>query len=300
MQFNIHGWRDTYHKDNFERVVASVLEEQPDVLVLNEVLHPYVLPSVEGYLQLVKAGQGNGFVDPDLPTPDESYLHKLSLATGLHYYTFGQATADGYFGSFGFGNAILSRFKLEEVQHTVLKAESFEYAADRRIEAEDRAVSSALVCGSTPLRVFTSHLDQLDEGLREQQAQVIVDQMQALPGSILVGDMNTYQAQDYSPEGWQTIQAMWASRGWGKPPALSASLQAFASGGLADSHYLCHRNIGTWAEPTCWTIDPKFRIDYAFMDQTAQAEWEVEQIGRLDSATCSDHFPIALSLVPVL
>lgn len=297
MQFNIHGWRDTYHKDNFGDIVQQVQACSPDVLVLNEVLHPYG-PMPDEYFQLVKAGGGNGYVPGEQPTSKDSYLERLSKATGLPHFTFGEAVADGYFGRFGYGNAILSKFELWDCTHTVLKADSFEYQSDRRIEAEDRCVSSAVVMREPKLRLYTSHLDQLDEGLREQQVGRILEEVHRSPEpTMLVGDLNTYQASDFSSQGWQELAAMWERKGWGEPPKRSASLEALAEH-MTDAHYLCQRNRGRPPKATCWTIEPLFRIDYALMDSQAAKEWEVLQCDRVEQATCSDHFPIMLDLLP--
>jgi len=301
MQWNVHGWRDTHHNDNIAEIISHVREAAPDVLVLNEVLHPYALPvtGAVDYLQLVRSGQGNGYVDPNPPTDQQSYLQRLADATGLKYFVFGRAVEDGYFGQYGFGNAILSRYELSEVTHTVLRADSFKYAETRRIEAEDRCVSSATVmCGPTPVSVVTTHLDQLDEGLRVQQSRVISAQMRQQPGSILVGDLNTYQQSDYSDQAWQDLCQMWAAKNWGSPPEKSSTLEALAGEGLQDAHYLCKSNAGQFAEPTCWVIEPLFRIDYFLFDREAASKWNVEQIDRVIEASCSDHFPIVMDLVP--
>jgi len=300
MQWNIHGWRSTYHQDNFDEIVAHVRAAQPDVLVLNEVLHPYALPKggADEYLTRVRKGEGNGFVDSE-PTPDEeTYLHRLATETGLLHYVFGQAVSDGYFGQYGYGNAILSRFELTDAKHTVMPADSFTYTEARRIEAEDRCISLAVVQSPKPFTVVTTHLDQLDEGLRTQQSRVITDQMREHPGSLLVGDLNTYQASDYSEDMWDDISKMWQGKKWGDPPKRSSTLEALSTDGLKDAHYLCKRNSGLFANATCWTIEPLFRIDYCLFDKTAASDWHVEQIDRVVEATCSDHFPIVMDLAP--
>jgi len=296
VQWNIHGWRDTHHKDNFDATLEAVQLLRPDVLVLNEVLHPYRLPhDSERYTELVRSGQGKGYTAE--PVPEEgSYLHRLSVATGLTHYYFGEAVSDGYFGEFGYGNAILSRYELHHTKHTLLKADQFKYGEGRRIEAEDRCIVSAVVSADSPVRVVTSHLDQLDEALRTQQARMIIEEMSNAPGSILVGDLNTYQASDYSSEGWQAICALWAKKGWGLPPTDSSTLKALSEAGLVDSHYLANRNANSYARPTCWTIEPLFRIDYALFDRQSVDEWCVEACDCEMRATCSDHFPIVLDL----
>ncbi len=39
------------------------------------------------------------------------YLYELAKTLGMPYVSFGCATEDGYFGTFGYGNALLSRFR---------------------------------------------------------------------------------------------------------------------------------------------------------------------------------------------
>lgn len=298
MQWNIHGWRDTHHNDNFEDVVSYIKRASPDILVLNEVLHPYSAPpEAESYLELVRTGNGNGYIAPSVAEPD-SYLARLSEATGLVHYIFGQAVSDGYFGRFGYGNAILSRFELRDSRHIVLKADSFEYDGARRIEAEDRCVSSAIVHIPCPLRVFTTHLDQLDERLRTQQASDVISNMVGEPGSILVGDLNTYQASDYSTEAWSRICEMWAQKSWGVPPQRSTTLEAFCEAGLVDCHYLSRKDGQNHPRPTCWTIEPLFRIDYALFDEYALKEWCVVKCDCDMQIDSSDHFPLLVDLVP--
>eukprot|EP00656_Telonema_subtile_P018912 TRINITY_DN20272_c0_g1_i1.p1 TRINITY_DN20272_c0_g1~~TRINITY_DN20272_c0_g1_i1.p1 ORF type:complete len:343 (+),score=82.44 TRINITY_DN20272_c0_g1_i1:111-1139(+) len=295
MQFNIHGWRDTYHKDNFGEILHHVQACSPDVLVLNEVLHPYG-PMPDEYFDTVKAGKGNGYTAEPL-NDKESYLQRLADATGLRSFVFGQAVEDGYFGLFGYGNAILSKFDLSDSTHTVLKANSFEYQSDRRIEAEDRCVSSAVINHSTKLRVFTSHLDQLDEQLRHQQIERILAQLaRSEEPCMLMGDLNTYQASDFSAAQWKDLSDMWARKNWGEPPKKSATMEALTEHRLKDAHYLCERNAGRFAKPTCWTIEPLFRIDYAMLDEQAAKQWQVLQCDRMEQVTCSDHFPIMLDL----
>jgi endonuclease/exonuclease/phosphatase family metal-dependent hydrolase len=301
MQFNIHGWRDTQHRDNIDDVVEHVKTVSPDILILNEVLHPYANPS-DDYLAQVRAGKGNGFAPCNRVSLEESYLHRLAIATGLEHYVFGEAVSDGYFGQYGYGNAILSKSPLSDPQHLVIQADQLEYSETRRIEAEDRGVTSAdLSAPHAPgFRVFTTHLDQLDESLRLQQIQLVLKQITDSPQpSMLVGDLNTYQAADYSDDGWDAIVQMWERKGWGEPPKRSATLEALAASELKDAHYLCERNSGTFAKPTCWTIEPLFRIDYALLDARAVQDWEVVQCDREIEAECSDHFPIVVEMLPM-
>ena len=42
VSYNIHAWRDAEHADNLERLSSLLAGLAPDVVCLNEVLHPYV------------------------------------------------------------------------------------------------------------------------------------------------------------------------------------------------------------------------------------------------------------------
>jgi hypothetical protein len=44
LSYNIHGWRDTDHVDNLDRLIEVISSASPDVVVLQEVLHPYEPP----------------------------------------------------------------------------------------------------------------------------------------------------------------------------------------------------------------------------------------------------------------
>merc|ERR1711904_17975 len=297
MQWNIHGWRDTDHNDNFQDLLVAVRDSAPDVLVLNEVLHPYRAPADSEYFDTVKRGKGNGYTPPETPTEQQSYLAQLALATGLNHYAFGQAVDDGYFGRYGYGNAVLSRYPIEQVNCSVMLASQFEYTEGRRIEAEDRSVLRVDVLydpSDAPLTVCTTHLDQLDENLRLQQMMAVVEQC---PSScMLVGDFNTYQASDYTDEGWAAITELWRKKKWGSPPERSPALEVLSALCFHDSHYLCPLNRGLKAEATCWTIEPLFRIDYCMFSKYLSRQWSVDSCTRDAEASCSDHFPIVVDL----
>jgi hypothetical protein len=49
------------------------------------------------------------------------YLERVARACGFEHMCFGKAMDDGYFGAFGYGNALLSRFPLTAQAHHVMK-----------------------------------------------------------------------------------------------------------------------------------------------------------------------------------
>jgi hypothetical protein len=123
--YNIHGWRDTFHNDNLARIIALLSRLDADVIALQEVLHPYRPPTdtVErvAYFDRVKSGKGNGFEASNPPCGARPYLDELAAALGMPHVSFGCATADGYFGRFGYGNAILSRRPIVREEHLVVR-----------------------------------------------------------------------------------------------------------------------------------------------------------------------------------
>ena len=178
--YNIHGWRDTFHNDNLDRIISVLSKLDADVIALQEVLHPYRPPAdpVERaeYFDRVKAGKGNGFVASSTPWVEDDrtggplpYLNELSRALGMPYISFGQATSDGYFGRFGYGNAVLTRFPIAHEEHLVVRPDA-KHQAGRRIEAEDRCFSAVALAGAAAgLTVCVTHLDQLSDELRLEQ-----------------------------------------------------------------------------------------------------------------------------------
>jgi len=80
-----------------------------------EVLYPFRPPSdaaaAQAYFDLVKSGKGNGYTKPAEDSEAKPYLEELAARLGMPHISFGCATNDGYFGSFGYGNALLSRFR---------------------------------------------------------------------------------------------------------------------------------------------------------------------------------------------
>ena len=313
--YNLHGWRDTDHHDNLERLTATLNKINADVVALQEVLHPFRPPSepaaAQAYFDRVKAGKGNGFVADYRKDDDVPYLQELADSLGLPFISFGKATDDGYFGTFDYGNAILSRYPIVAEEHHVVKPHE-RHQAGRRIEAEDRCISIVtLQITPTSQQTFcVTHLDQLSDELRVEQLTEMLEYANAVGDHIMCGDFNAFQRSDCTEEQWQKILDDAASKNWTPPAETNGACELVAKMGYRDAFYLSENHLLGSADqqlaiedaatdskkpgPTCWVVKPLLRIDYVFMSEGVE-DVKVAQYQRiLDDG--SDHYPIAIDL----
>jgi endonuclease/exonuclease/phosphatase family metal-dependent hydrolase len=313
--YNLHGWRDTDHADNLQRIIDTLQKINADVVALQEVLHPFRPPSepaaAKAYFDRVKSGKGNGFEPDYLKQDDLPYLQELGDALGLPHISFGKATDDGYFGAFGYGNAIISRYPIVAEQHHIVKPDA-RHQAGRRIEAEDRCISIVTVeVTPTSQQTFcVTHLDQLSDELRVEQLAEMLQVANAVGDHIICGDFNAFQRSDCSEEQWQKILDDAASKNWTPPAETNGACDLVGKMGYRDAFYLSqnHRTgtmdhayaidgaAGDLKTPgaTCWVVKPLLRIDYVFLSQGLDDVRVVQYQRILDEG--SDHFPIAIDL----
>lgn len=313
--YNLHGWRDTDHADNLARLTDTLGKINADVVALQEVLHPFRPPSdaaaAQAYFDRVRAGKGNGFVPDYLREDDVPYLQELANALGLPFISFGKATDDGYFGTFGYGNAILSRFPIVREEHHVVKPAA-RHQAGRRIEAEDRCISIVTLqtTPSAQQSFCVTHLDQLSYELRVEQLTEMLSFANSFGDHIMCGDFNAFQRSDCTEEQWQKILDDAASKNWTPPPETNGACELVAKLGYRDAFYLSDNHttgahdsqlaIAGAAEdtkkpgPTCWVVKPLLRIDYVFLSQGIN-DVHVAQYQRIMDDG-SDHFPIAIDM----
>jgi len=334
MTFNIHAWRDASHQDNLERLIALVNAVQPDVLCLNEALHPFVAPPPDHpYWAEVRARRGHGLEPPRGSKPaddrEESYLRRLSKATGLPHCAFACANEEGsFFGAIPFGNAILSRHPLRDVRRHVMGVTRADLTlgGQARTEAdlEPRAALAAVVeLPGGAVGVCSTHLDHKAEELRERQ----IDEAIAFAASsfggrahFLCGDLNTFQRVDLAPEQWEAVAQHYNAMGWPPPNEESSVLRRLTQLGYTDTLNLCqqHADESIPASPphpplTCWSHKPLFRLDYVFFSPGGQevpssdvATGDAENLGpsqleilshRTLESTVSDHYPVVVDVV---
>eukprot|EP00521_Asterionellopsis_glacialis_P006316 CAMPEP_0195281420 /NCGR_PEP_ID=MMETSP0707-20130614/733_1 /TAXON_ID=33640 /ORGANISM="Asterionellopsis glacialis, Strain CCMP134" /LENGTH=341 /DNA_ID=CAMNT_0040340303 /DNA_START=368 /DNA_END=1390 /DNA_ORIENTATION=- len=210
MTYNIHAWRDSYHKCNFERVVDAINQVQADIVCLNEVLHPFATPtsitdnngnkidkgqekSCQEYYDLVQSGNAKGVqINPQFLVPEkDSFLQLLSDRINLSYYDYFGATEDSYFGlGTSFGNAILSRYPIQKNHHVLLETQDgdINLGSQERSFVDPRAFSMATIDVSSSRKNVTeeelvgicyTHLDHKSEELREKQIQRGLIEMKA-------------------------------------------------------------------------------------------------------------------------
>lgn len=161
MTYNIHAWRDSDHQCNFDRVIQVINQVKPVILCLNEVLHPFAAPSrtcstpqqeslAEEYYRRVERGDGrNSLIDKSfIPEMEkETFLHKLAKATNLENIDFLGATDNSFFGKGSFfGNAILTRYPIEDCLSVPLDAEDgdIKLGNQKRDFVDARAFSAAI------------------------------------------------------------------------------------------------------------------------------------------------------------
>lgn len=272
MSYNVHAWRDSNHEDNFERIVEAVRLARPDILCLNEVLHPFQAPGGEegrAYYDAVRRGDGKGRALPPSADPKHSsnaYLPLLAREVGLPNWEYGFADEDGSsFGAVPFGNAILSHHPIEVCHRVQLKEIegdielgnqardcveprqalvstinigkiSFEKEERRGLEGIEKETD---VPPCPKLTICATHLDHKSEELREKQMGRVLDIVASIapPGSpvVLCGDLNTFQKSDMWDQAWQELCDFYTSRGWGIPPKRSLVLDLLAERGYVDT-----------------------------------------------------------------
>jgi len=296
LTYNVHAWRDSDHRDNFAGVVAACRAAEPDVVCLNEVLHPYngALQSA-GYFAAVKDRKGVGLEVVEA-APDKSYLHLLAAQLDMPHVAYGEAERDGcFFGRMAFGNAILSKRPFVKAGHLVVRPDP----GDERLgdQARDSVEARGMVwcsveVGAEKVGVASAHLDHKSEPLRAKQLRAMLERLNAEgPALNLVcGDLNTFRKADHSAPAWRAILAFYASRGWPAPAEESETLEAAEALGYGDAAE-GFRNVGV----TCWTHRPLFRIDHVLLNAALRRRCDVLDYARPDSIA-SDHFPVVFEL----
>lgn len=321
--YNIQAWRDSNHDCNFKRIVQVVQELQPDVLCLNEVLHPFANPNNNNnnnhqeYYRKVHAKQGHTIPIPSSLIPSQrssSFLFQLSQATNLPNVEFCGATDSHYFGQgVEFGNALLTHLPIQTIQHCLLSVQpgDIDLGNQPRDHVEPRAFSAyQLVAGNSHcFGVGVVHLDHKSEELREQQIQrgfrgTSNHLLNANISQLICGDMNTFQKFDCTDEAWDRLLSLYQENQWPLPPEQSLVLNKLKDLGYHDSFY--HSNFDykqrkTLPQATAWTHRPLMRIDHVFYKNAARNYDESSYGSKIriqnhfrGDLDASDHFPVVV------
>uniref|UniRef100_A0A6S8CBA3 Endonuclease/exonuclease/phosphatase domain-containing protein n=1 Tax=Aureoumbra lagunensis TaxID=44058 RepID=A0A6S8CBA3_9STRA len=308
VQWNIHAWRDSEHRDNYEELATLLEELEPDILLLNEVLHPFA-PDEEkekgdAYFAIVKAGKGRGLeVEPCLSTGTKSpYLDRLAKRLKLNEVYFAEAESDHcFFGKLPFGSALCSRFPLKNSGQILMQSTSADLTlgSQARDFVENRGAVWGTVCihNAHEFIFATAHLDHKSEELREKQMLTCLNALPANVPILLAGDFNTFQRSDHSHHQWSKILSFYASRGWPQPSENSLVLDLLRQRKWTDVATLFNSSFSC-REPTCWTHCPLFRIDHAWLSSDCFARNTKLQLNayKVYNNSASDHFPIVLDL----
>jgi len=319
--YNIHGWRDAEHVDNFDRIVNLLKSLDADIICLNEVLHPFVAPAADDpYWDAVRERHGHAYPPPAGSRPDEAdehcYMRRLAAALHMPHWAFGAAVgeddepqpfASTFFAQYPFGNAILTRFELADVRRVLLPV----FPPDLTLgdqprtpqDLEHRQLTMARVRlpGGGVIGVASTHLDHKAEPLRVRQAERVAVHCRAafdetLPW-ILCGDLNSFDRRDMSGEQWAALEALCVRRGWSPPRADSLVLKVLRAAGCGDSFAAIEPTAGERAlpPPTCWT---GARLDYIMLSRAARSGCAELRVTAHETIECdhSDHKPVVCDL----
>jgi len=311
VSFNIHAWRDAQHHDNFDGLVELLQHLQPDVLCLNEVLHPFVAPPADdAYWETVRQRRGYGKELPSAAVPQhigDSYLSRLSSALEMPHCEFAAATQTrSFFGRAPFGNCILSKHKLEGARRVLCVAtEADLQLGDQErtiVDLEDRSclLASVVLPGGQTLGLACTHLDHRAEEMREKQICQFLRETQDAFGQqpyVLCGDLNSFDERDMDVEAWRAICALYASKGWPAPRSRSLVRTALEDAGLSDTFELqADPEPGVpHPPPSSWTAT---RIDYVMLSNRGRGDAKDVMVRshRTLQSDVSDHLPLVVDI----
>lgn len=163
LTYNVHYWAGPDGHPNVQRVIRVLREARPDVIGLNEVLHPWRTP--------------NG---PLFPLLDIAAALEMHWAFGPSFEQTGPEPWTGLLG-----NAVLSRYPIRDVQNILLQPVPW-----RKPRSVLRVVMDI---DGRPLEVLVTHLEHLLVPVRTQQFQRLSLVLRTVKGPhVLMGDFNTH------------------------------------------------------------------------------------------------------------
>ncbi len=262
LTYNIHRWRGTDDVVDVARLATMIRDCAPDIVTLNEVLHPLYLP---------------GAPQPALSTLAAQLEMQAIFAPTIPPGPFDQPTT-------AYGNAMLSR-------HPILAHASHRLTTPAGHEPRGLLEARFHLPSGPTLTVYGTHLDHKRETVRLGQVQALLlwtvrDRGRA---HLLMGDFNTLAPADYvaNPNDLEQLRthpemARLVTEGLQVVPKLIKA-------GYAD----CFALAGTGTPATFTTTDERARIDFCFaagpLIQSLQSCHRVDTPG---ARHASDHFAL--------
>lgn len=269
MTYNIQYWTGMDGEQNPERTIAAIQEIGPDILAMQEVVHPHPLTDGTPALERLADLLGARYVFTEI-WPAGTFPH-ISAPMGL---------------------ALLSRYPIVAHAHHRL---SHTGPGETRWLLEVRLLPEE----DQPLTVYVTHLEWRWEDVRVQQVRSLLLWTTRDRGKphILLGDFNTVHPNDVarfesSGRSWrdfaESVQTEFPQAA-PEPQAIARVLKA----GYVDAF----EAVGEGDGRTYTTGQPLLRLDYCFVDPSIRGwlrrahRWESPL-----SQVASDHFPLVVDM----
>ncbi len=267
--YNIQYWTGMDGRQDPERTIATVVEIAPDILAMQEVVHPHPLADGTPALERLAHLLGGEYVFTEIWPAGA--IPRISAPMGL---------------------ALISRYPILAHAHHRLTHKG---PGETRWLLEARL----LLDDDRHLTVYVTHLEWRWEDVRVQQVRSLLQWTTRDRGRahLLLGDFNTVHPDDvvrFEAEGrsWQEFAASVQDgfpQAAPEPKAIALVLKA----GYVDAFAA----VGEGDGRTYTTGQPLLRLDYCFVDPSIQGwlvrarRWESEL-----SQVASDHFPLVVDV----
>lgn len=175
--YNVHCWKTIDRIEVEKKMISKFNQIQPDIICLQEVLHPYK-ENTEGL------------------SPLDIIANNLGMR-----YIFKTPKKNGRWGS-----AILTRFGILSTYDTLLWPEQ------RVMISIHLSISENL-----ELYVHNIHLDNVCEDTRLLQLNTALSNIDSTKPHLIMGDFNSLDKSDYTEERWNEIISSRQSNFWEEP-----------------------------------------------------------------------------------
>lgn len=246
--FNVHGWSDARGASNVDAAIDLLRGLDCDVVALQEVLR------------------------------DEASLQRVAASLEMH-------VAQG--ANSWLGNALLSRFPLEETE-TVTLTTGYEEGRCA-VVARVQAPGGALVLCAT-------HLDPMYEVTRLRQLEKLLAALSGRgPAQLVMGDFNALRLQDYAPDRLAAVRA--AREENDREAPRGEVIARMDAAGFVDVFRRHHGDVGVAALPdaaraSCWVGT---RVDYVWATPALLARWPLGGVRHVANEV-SDHAVVLATL----